>query len=413
MQVSFINLLLVVAMGCLLRWMQFNGVPGANYQYLLHTHSHLAFLGWVFNALFTGIVYAFLQKSNLQSVKYRRLFIALQIAVVGMMFTFPFTGYALWSIVFSTVHLLLTVVFTVLVFKDSAHLKYPENSLEAYALKFVKSALVLMLFSGLGPLALGPLSAKGMGGSQWYYLAIYFYLHFQYNGWFLFAVFGLFFKALADRNIPLSIHWVKRFYQLNLLAIVPAFLLSTLWTRPSIPVYLLAGLAALLQVVALYPLFRLLKVYSKQISAKLQPLAKQLWLLAFAAFVLKTILQLLSAFPPIAQLAFSMRDFVIAYLHLVLIGVVSLALIAWFVDQKWLQAQRFSARFGIVLFVLGYLGIEVILVLVPTLRLLGWATVFTYYPLLFSVSLIGFVGVLLLAGTLLVHRKKEQVIIET
>jgi hypothetical protein len=49
-------LLAVVALaGFVMRLMPLVSIPGLNYEYLLHAHSHLAFLGWAYNALFAGL----------------------------------------------------------------------------------------------------------------------------------------------------------------------------------------------------------------------------------------------------------------------------------------------------------------------------------------------------------------------
>ena len=39
-------------LGAFLRFLTVHPIAGFNYGHLLHTHSHLAFLGWVFNAFF-------------------------------------------------------------------------------------------------------------------------------------------------------------------------------------------------------------------------------------------------------------------------------------------------------------------------------------------------------------------------
>ena len=48
------------------------------------------------------VIGSFLAKEKQETKKYRYLFFLIQIAVLGMLFSFPFQGYAAVSITFST-----------------------------------------------------------------------------------------------------------------------------------------------------------------------------------------------------------------------------------------------------------------------------------------------------------------------
>ncbi|QLH31640.1 MAG: hypothetical protein HWD62_03660 [Cyclobacteriaceae bacterium] len=58
------------------------------------------------------------------------------------------------------------------------------------------------------------------------------------------------------------------------------------------------------------------------------------------AYLLKLLLQLLSAWPSVALLAYGNRSYIIAYLHLVLIGVVTFFLIAWYMFTNRLRLKK-------------------------------------------------------------------------
>lgn len=92
-------------MGAFLRLMMLLPVAGLDYNHFLHGHSHLAYLGWIFNAIFVALLYAYLP-GHLK--KYRLLFWLLQVAVIGMLISFPIQGYAAVSISFSTLHIFLS-----------------------------------------------------------------------------------------------------------------------------------------------------------------------------------------------------------------------------------------------------------------------------------------------------------------
>src|SRR5690606_23002574 len=72
----------------------------------------------------------------------------------------------------------------------------------------------------------------------------YFYLHFQYNGWLVFACFGLLLNLLEGKGI--TIKNIDRFFWIYAAACLPAYFLSTLWMHLPLGVYLIVALSALL-----------------------------------------------------------------------------------------------------------------------------------------------------------------------
>ena len=109
--ICFINFFIAASMGLVLRFVAIFPVPNINYQFLLHGHSHVAMLGWVYLMIYSLIVHFFIPKTAQQNPIYNRLFWLTEIAVIGMMFRFPVEGYALFSIIFSTLHIFLQLLF--------------------------------------------------------------------------------------------------------------------------------------------------------------------------------------------------------------------------------------------------------------------------------------------------------------
>lgn len=385
---SFVYLILVGFLGCLLRLIFFYPIEGVNFKYFLHGHSHLAFLGWLFNAFFAALVYTYIPK---QAKTYKILFWLLQVAVVGMLITFPIQGYAAASITFSTLHILLSYWFAGKFLRDTNKLHN-----RPFSLVFIRWGLLFMVLSSIGPFALGAIMAKGLGGSDLYQLAIYFYLHFQYDGWFSFAIFGLFFRILEVNNIAFSSHHGRRFLWLMVVACIPAYSLSTLWTQPDTYVYVIGFLSAILQLVALFYLMLIIKRAGKDMKTKLKPWAVRLFQFAYISFIIKILLQFASAFPTIADLAFTVRNFTIGYLHIVFLGFVSTFLIGWFAQVNLISINSKLAKSGIVFFLLGFILSEAIIFLQPTLFMAGLGMLPFYFEGLFWVSLLMPVGVLFL-----------------
>lgn len=196
--IPLIFFFIAASTGLLLRWHFISPLEIVRYPFLLHAHSHIMFLGWIFNAFYLSYVDSYVKAK--WSSRYRWLFFSLQALVVAMLISFPLQGYGLSSIIFSTLHTIVAVVFIVRFFRDLKQTS-SKNSASAW---FVKISLAFFLLSGLGPFALGFIMANGLGQSNWYYFAVYFYLHFQYNGFFLFGILGLFFKLLEERNVPVT-----------------------------------------------------------------------------------------------------------------------------------------------------------------------------------------------------------------
>ncbi|HSI89913.1 MAG TPA: hypothetical protein VK927_02305, partial [Adhaeribacter sp.] len=345
LKIAFLNLLIVALLGLFLRWQFVQPTEGINYKNFLHAHSHAALLGWLYSAFFIALLPAFLPAEIYRKKVYGWLFWLAQASVLGMLISFPIQGYALFSITFSTLHILFSYGFIYRFLKDSKSSELVKMK-HTFSFRFIKAALFFLALSSLGPWAMGPIMASGNSFTNIYYNAIYFYLHFQYNGWFTFAALGLFFWLLEHFQLTFNRKLATFFFQLLFWASLPAYLLSVLWTKPEAWVYLIAGLAGLLQVLALLVFTRICIPFWPQLSARLSPWSRPLFLFAFAAFVLKILMQDASALPYFAELSYKIRHFIIGYLHLVLIGFVSLFLFGWFLQMGWLQMKNQLAKIG-------------------------------------------------------------------
>ncbi|MBC3539026.1 hypothetical protein ACFSC6_10815 [Rufibacter sediminis] len=392
--VALANLVVVAFLGLLLRYMFVGSVFWVNYKYLLHAHSHVALLGWLYAALFVALLVSFLPEELRNKPTYTWQFWLSQGAVLGMLVSFPIQGYAPASITFSTAHLLLSYWFIYQFLKDAKTARVSQGK-HRFSFRLVKAALFFLALSSLGPLAMAPIMATGHSGSEMYYNAIYFYLHFQYNGWFVFAVLGLLFWLLEHHSITFPLKTALAFFKLMFWACSPAYLLSVLWTKPNSFVFLLAGAAALVQLVALALLLQMLWPARGRMLNLFGNWGRGLLVLASLAFVLKTGMQLLTAFPYMAELAVNFRLFIIGYLHLVLIGCISLFVFAFFAKLGWISFKRSLSRWGMGLFLSAFILTEALLFLQGTFFWLNLGPIPGYYLLLFGISILLPLGILL------------------
>ncbi len=374
-QIALGYFFLAALLGVFLRLFFVTSIP-ANFRHLVHAHSHIALLGWVYLALSTLIYKMYLQKARKEKT-YTRIFWFTQITLLGMLFTFPFTGYAALSITFSTLFLFASYLFTWFVLK-----KTPEQHKKTNSYKCIKAALWYLVFSSIGPWALGAIMATLGKTSIWYKMAIYFYLHFQYNAWFILALCGILFYFLEKRGYFIDRKDFSRFFYLLNTSIILTFFLSVLWVEPHWKYYALAALGAILQLMAFLEFFRILKSAWKEKRFYISPLTNFTLKTAAGMLVVKIILQLFSAHPYFAELAFTYTDFVIGYLHWVFLGLITLTLFGFLEMAGLLKVSKPA----LAIYLTGFILSEALIFYKGTSIWLGLPFFSEYFKILFAIS---------------------------
>ena len=321
------------------------------YKFFVHTHSHIALLGWVYVAL-TTLIYTLFVQSHEKDKKYRKIFWFTQFTLVGMLVTFPFTGYALFSIVFSTLFLFASYWFFWF-FKKYSKQEYKKTN----SYKCISAALWFNICSSIGPWLLGGIMNIWGPESIWYRMAIYFYLHFQYNGWMILVLIGLLFFALERKEIHLPKKKFHNFFWMINLGIVLSFFLSTLFANPPIIFNILGGMGAVLQLSALVVLTKTLSSKSQQSKYLFSPFQVSLLKTIIVLLYIKMGLQLLTALPYFANLAATIIDFTVGYLHFTFLGVVTFGLFFFLDYFKLLEISKKSLLF----YVLGFMVTEALI----------------------------------------------------
>jgi hypothetical protein len=350
---SLANFLLTAAVGVLLRYHFVAPIHQFPMRYWIHAHSHIGFLGWVFTAIITMVFATQLPKSRLMNRRMCRLLIYFQVATLGMLVTFPFMGYAAPSIFFSTLHMILSAVFVVHFYKSSD----PKD----LSVQYLKAALAFMLISGIGPLTLGPMMALGMKGTQIYDLAVYFYLHFQYNAWFTLAVFGLFVKLIETLGFPIKREKGKLILHLLIYSSILTFALSALGFEVFWYIWLIGLIGALLQLWAGFIFLKLVLKNMHLARSVSNSFAKWFFGIALFAWMVKIMMQFISVIPVVTDFAYFNREAIMTYLHLTFLGFVSCFLIGLFIIKKHLSVFNGMAKFGYVLFLVSVASMEMTL----------------------------------------------------
>lgn len=350
---SLFSLLVVSFLGVLMRYKIGFEFPYLDQKYLQHAHSHFAFVGWVSQTLMVLMVKLLqpsLSASRLKS--YQSLLILNLIAAFGMLVAFIIQGYALFSISFSTLTIIISFIFAFLYVKDD-HLLPDTNSRNWF-----RAALFFNIISSLGTFALVYMMATKKIPQHAYLAALYWFLHFQYNGWFFFAIMGLFFNYLY--SIVPAIKKSDTIFWLFAASCIPAYGLSVLWLEIPIWIYAIIIVAAIAQFWGWIKLLLLLKESDFLKSEKMNRLNKFLLLFVAIALSIKLSLQLGSIVPAISKFAFGFRPIVMAYLHLVLLAITSAFLIAYIYATGLIKVNKLAIT-GILLFISGVFLNELVL----------------------------------------------------
>jgi len=354
-----------------------------NYKNILHTHSHIALLGWIYTAI-TTLIYQLYFSNKQIDTSYKRLFWSTQISILGMLFTFPFTGYALLSIFFSTYFLLNTYVFVRLFLKHTSSEQKKTNSY-----KIIRAALWFMVLSSIGPWALGIIMNTLGSTSSWYRNAIYFYLHFQYNGWFLVALIGILFSVFEKYSIPFPKKAFQLFFKLFISGVILTFFLSILWMKPSLGFYILAGIGSIFQILAFGILGKQLKLHKKQLKESLSKMEGILLKTAGLLFITKLFFQLIGSIPGISEMISNNIDIVIAYIHWIFLGIVTISIFAFLNHYKLF---KISKRIYII-YLIAFIFTESLLFYKGMVIWLNGALAENYYLFLFIASVIFLIAI--------------------
>jgi hypothetical protein len=399
LKVSVVNLLLVALLGVVMRYKIGFDFPYLHQKHLLHAHSHFAFAGWIGHTLMVLLVrYLAVQLPNFNYKRYEQLLGVNLVSSYGMLVFFSMQGYSGMSIFFSTLGIVVSYYFAVLFWKDSRNILVPSP-----ALRWLKGALFFNVISSIGTFALAYMMMSKNGHQEWYLASIYYYLHFQYNGWFFFACAGLFLDYLSGKGITIG-RQVLCFW-LFFAACIPAYFLSVLWANLPLWVYAITVASAWIQVVVWVAFIYQLIVYRVVVvPPKAKVLRGVYWFIGFAITV-KLFLQLGSTLPDLSHLAFGFRPIVIAYLHLVLLAIISLWLLFHSYNNALLTFNT-TAQQGLVVFFIGVMLNELVLGAQGILSL-------SYIPipyvnvLLFVAALVLFLGTFLMVVGTLNNSKKS------
>ncbi len=381
--VAFLDLLLAAIIGVLLRGIFIWEITFVRFRPWLHGHSHTALLGW----LFIGTVVVLIHDGGRGGLttRLRNLLRGLQFAVLAMLVSFPLQGYGAVSISASTLHMMLAFWVLAILWRTSR--SWPAEG----SGRLTRWAIILFVLSTMGVLAIGPIIATGNQGKEIYYWAVQFFLHFQFNGWFWFAAMAI--GARWAERQGFELHLDRLTLGLWIASAVLTYALAIAWSEPHPAVFATVSVAVALQVWAALRTLSLLRRFKAPAQEQFPRWARVLVGIALVSMGLKVLVQASVAVPAVAVMAFTLRHYVMGFIHMNTLGTMTMLLLAYAVVHTWCDLRHGLARTGLVLLVTGILLSELMLFAQGTFFWAGWGMIPGHYWHLFLASALMPVGV--------------------
>lgn len=397
-KVTLFSILLVALLGVLLRYKITFSLPFINQKFLQHSHSHFAMTGWITQMIMIFLAHHISSLFNKQHFKKYNFVLFFNLAsAYGMLVSFLFQGYGAVSIFFSTCSIIAMYYFGIQLWRDMSR-----SPIKLPSFRWLKSSIIFAILSTLGIMFLVYLMMSKNRDINVQQATTYYFLHFQYNGFFFFACFGLFLDILHEKGI--KIKNMKTFFWIYSAATIPSYFLSTLWMNFPLSIYLVVAASGI--ILSLGWLWFISK-FRKHLSIAIKnvaPQTKWLFLLSAIAYTIKVILQTGSIVPSLNSMAFGYRPIVIGYLHLVFLGVITIFILGYLLYRQHIQYNKLLWT-GIIIFIIGIIANEL------ALMLQGMAAM-RYHVLPFINETLFAITVVMLVGTAILNLGASKKTIE-
>ena len=384
-QWAFLYFIITILLGLSLR-VSYIADVFFNIRHVTHSHSHIGLLGWIYTILSSLICQYFLRETDRKP--YFILFLCTQFCILGMLFSFPFGGYFLYSIIFSSLFIICTYWFSIFFLKRSKKYNFIRFSIsksvdtehdKPLSLKFVHWGIYFLILSSIGIWLLPVAIVKAGKGSDWYNSALYFFLHFQYNGWFLAVLFGLLVGEIEHKSLLNSKRLKGALYNF-IIGTIGSVTLSWVGFFNEPILYIIGNISGFLLLASIFELYRAYMQLEKP------AFLMQMFLLLC---MLKTIFMFLGSFPWIAEVVLPNREFVISYLHFTFLGVIGFGVLHFLEKNLHIHFPYWSLS----LYTTAFVGSEILIAYKGIAILCELFVPDNYYLLLIVFSSLFFIAV--------------------
>lgn len=299
-------LVLAGAFGLLLRWHFVQPISDFPFAWWRHAHSHLAFLGWIGNALLSLLLF-----NQLLPGFFKKLWWFSQLLILGMAISFPLSGYSAISIVFSTTHIVCCWLFAGWWFFRG------RINAEGVVRSATDWAMGLMSVSQLGPIGLGLSMAIAPENNVLYSFFLHFYLYFQHSGWFIMGALAAWLNyhrsAPTDQKWQALVRWTGYYLLLYF---------SAAYVQADFK--LIKVVLSLFSIGFAIQLLRLLPFFWHQIRSAVPTVGLQILAdLVVFSLGLKLLLEAIFLLPWVADQVLPNRFLMLGFLHLNFLGISS------------------------------------------------------------------------------------------
>jgi len=391
--------LLAAILGALMRLFWLVEIPVLDYKHILHSHSHTALLGWAFMAMGSSFVY-FLISDKKKLLKLKNALIFHVVACVGMFIAFLYQGYGIVSIAFSTIALVVIYYFS---YEFLKALKTEKKSL---SVSFGRWAIYWLLVSTLGLWLIAPVEAYLGKLHPAYFGSIQFFLHFQFNGWITYGILALIFKHCENQGVKITLP--RPTFAILQVSLILTYTLSVTWSTPESYLFYINSAGVLLQILAFGILLYSLRKSIMNLF-KGNKTTSALFLMGILSLMLKVLIQGAVAIPYIAKVSYTIRNFVIGFIHLTMLGSFSLVILAFWLYYEMLS-YTVSLRVATTALIVGFVGTEFILFVQGILLWAGKGFIPAYYSILFIITMLLPIGLFLLLLNELKKSRKPQLL---
>src|SRR5690625_95899 len=385
---TFFLFMVTAVSGMWMRWYPFLSNPLIAYDHVLHGHSHLAILGWAFLGVF--IIFLAILWPQIENKRHATfLMLAIFTVSILMFIAFLYEGYAMYSIIMSTIHIFVEYWAIVYIYRQ---LKTQDHHTHVGKL-FIHGSLIALFISTLAPFGLGYLGAMGLQETDLFDMTIYIYLHFQYNGWLFLFLIGLFIFIINQKRIKLQTTAFRIGFWIYLISLFPWSLSAISYVGLSPLLNSLAAIGLIGQSIGVLFILYGMGISWKPIRRRMAKITSLTLLLTFLLLFFKSVMELGLLSPYLAKLVFNTRSVIIGYLHFTLLGFISLFILTQLQMIKVIDTNRKLFSYGITIFLAGWLMNELYLFIMGLMSWIGGPSLPFYTEGLLFASILLCIGV--------------------
>src|SRR5699024_522170 len=182
--------------------------------------------------------------------------------------------------------------------------------------------------------------ATGLRDSPFFDMSIYFFLHFQYNGWLFLFLIGIFLTILHHNNIIVSSTFSKYGFWIYFISLFPWYTSAILWAGVGNVIRIVATIGSLGQWIGVVTIILSFKNVWPSMNFTFTTLTRIKLIRTSLLLSTKSVMERGLISHMLANLVFATRSVIIGYLPSTLLGFASLCSLTQFLLVHLIAANR-------------------------------------------------------------------------